>query len=1648
MAIFWCIGLSGLYGQTFIKNFSAATSFVKLGTMMYFAGGDVKQGYGLWKTDGTAEGTVLVKNIAPGQVSYPIANLLVYNNKIYFAGNDSVNGQELWVSDGTADGTSMLKDINQYHTGDNGSQPSQFTICNGMLFFTASTGSGFITLWKTDGTASGTVQLTTQSMSGLAQLTAAGNTLYFTTGNNRSLWRSDGTAAGTKMVKVDDYDVVDHLHAVNDQLIMISAYNYDHPKIRLYKIEPANDAATLLQTYNAVTYGDIDIDNITGAAGSTFFYSIRTVDANDKALDALWTSDGTPGGTHLVKSYAWSSHQSNSYMQNFTFYNNKFYFALTSSFLMYTSDGTDAGTTKISTTPMTPSRLPVFSNQKLFFTGNGGLSSFDGNSVKQETTQPTSPDQLFDVNGTLYFTSANQYSIDLWSNAPMGQMQVTGNYGYLASGGNISFNSKVDSILTTAINIKNIGNKDLILSEVSVSGNSFYVNGKPTQTIQPGKTTTLNLLYDPTKEEQSTGAFVIKNNDSANGLFKVSLNGTAAGTAKNRNNIPAAGLLKAIVFSADSLPKFAISNNSILENAPSNTLIGSFSMGSQATGYQYTLTSGIGDGDNASFNITNGQLKSLRSFDFETKNTFTLRVKATKDTSVFQKNFVIAVTDVQEDLVSPVCGITGQDLAYTLDDVAYTNNRIIAVGAQGKILTSVNDGVDWNLINTGTSESFGNIQMLNDNTGYVLGYYGSMVKTEDGGASWFPIESPDLSYPYLNRFYFYSALVGYWFGDYKLYKTIDGGKSWKKLSFSGSSLSAGWFVDEDNGFICGNGQLLMRTSDGGATWVNVTTPSQGFNIGFSSIAFSNANNGFIGCSNGVILQTKDGGATWTKAGTAPGSYINRMKVYDEKTFYILLGFNGGGVYKTIDGGATWTTELNTANSLLGIGFNAAKNKYCLVGHALGLGSTASQGRCIYLKNGSDPWAVKSSIGGDNYYTENVLDANTVYIFGSGNAKTTDGGITWKKLNVASDTYNAIRASWFTSKDVGYYGNLNYVYKTINGGDTWTQLNVPGYNNNALTIKFINDNVGFVSTYAGIFKTVDAGATWTKPLTLSSLGGVNDICFVDQQTAYAVGFGSNLYKTTDQGSTWTSSTIAGDLFLMSCYFFDSQTGIAGGQKGTLIRTTDGGKTWTNIYTPAILTFYGFTFYDKMHGYATTNNNNSGSSEIYETFDAGLSWSRFLQTGAGIFQTKIAEGAAIAVGDGGTITKYSSVGLPPVNAGYIKGDTVVVSGNTYVYSLPAVSNSYYRWAIQGPASVTYQNNSVNVAWKQGGTYTIQATPYNSCNNGTPRTITVVVQDIPDPVISGPDTVFSKTSNINYTATNHNSSNYTWAVTGGTAVSNNNQTSVNWGNPGAGLVTVVETNTTLNVKKSASKSISILPVPFTLPANNFTVSTTGSSCKGTNNGSISVKAVQKLNYIATLTSPDNSVKTIGFADSLSVTNLVPGNYNICFTITGNNTYQKCFNAVIAEPKDLSVYSTVSVNKQIATLNMSGAEVYYVRVNDSEYQTNGTQIDIPLKRGINHVKVYTDKQCQGVFEKSINLDLVSLYPNPVVDKLTIDLGGNNVPQANVEIRNIFGKLMFSKTFVNNGVLNVDVSSLQSGLYVVNLLLGTTQTDYKIIKK
>ncbi len=138
----------------------------------------------LWLTDGTAEGTRFVSSLprwGPERGGSFEFEMVTAGETVFFMWNDSEHGTELWKSDGTADGTGLVKDI---RPGALGSQPHALTSGGGRLYFVASDGLHGAELWTSDGTEAGTVMVQDiapgAASSNPDELTASCAGLYFT----------------------------------------------------------------------------------------------------------------------------------------------------------------------------------------------------------------------------------------------------------------------------------------------------------------------------------------------------------------------------------------------------------------------------------------------------------------------------------------------------------------------------------------------------------------------------------------------------------------------------------------------------------------------------------------------------------------------------------------------------------------------------------------------------------------------------------------------------------------------------------------------------------------------------------------------------------------------------------------------------------------------------------------------------------------------------------------------------------------------------------------------------------------------------------------------------------------------------------------------------------------------------------------------------------------------------------------------------------------------------------------------------------------------------------------------------------------------------------------------------------------------------
>jgi endoglucanase len=239
------------------------------------------------------------------------------------------------------------------------------------------------------------------------------------------------------------------------------------------------------------------------------------------------------------------------------------------------------------------------------------------------------------------------------------------------------------------------------------------------------------------------------------------------------------------------------------------------------------------------------------------------------------------------------------------------------------------------------------------------------------------------------------------------------------------------------------------------------------------------------------------------------------------------------------------------------------------------------------------------------------------------------------------------------------------------------------------------------------------------------------------------------------------------------------------------------------------------------------------------------------------------------------------------------------------------------------------------------------------------------------------------------------------------------------------------------------------FSLIPENYTITILSETCSSENNGSIQISAAADYNYTVSISSESFSANET-FDNSVSFENLDAGTYSVCFTIAAFPDYEQCFTLVVTEPDDLAVISGRIANSSILKLTMNGGDFYYITLNGEITITEENEIEVQLSNGINELSVKTDKDCQGIYREIFTTDTTpTVFPNPAQSTLFISTVNLNMDLVPVEIYDLSGKLILSKTFeVSDSQIQIDLSNVANGFFILKIATTEKIYNYKIIKQ
>lgn len=237
---------------------------------------------------------------------------------------------------------------------------------------------------------------------------------------------------------------------------------------------------------------------------------------------------------------------------------------------------------------------------------------------------------------------------------------------------------------------------------------------------------------------------------------------------------------------------------------------------------------------------------------------------------------------------------------------------------KGLVFKTTDGGATWTEQKTPVDRNLFKIAFVTPQRGTAVGDFGAIVHTEDGGATWKEILLPeDFKLPdsaldsgvlpndaLLYGLSFADENTGWISGEFgTILRTDDGGRTWKQqVSGIETTLFGIDFADTSTGIAVGIDSVILRTDDGGETWRAVPSPFE--ERSYYEVALSGRYGWIVG-GQGTVLVTSDGGKEWKQFPT-PLSYASEwfrgVTLVGDKGFFV--------------GGAGLIYETNGADAVL------------------------------------------------------------------------------------------------------------------------------------------------------------------------------------------------------------------------------------------------------------------------------------------------------------------------------------------------------------------------------------------------------------------------------------------------------------------------------------------------------------------------------------------------------------------------------------------------------------------------------------------------------------------------------------------------------------------------------------------------------------
>jgi photosystem II stability/assembly factor-like uncharacterized protein len=486
--------------------------------------------------------------------------------------------------------------------------------------------------------------------------------------------------------------------------------------------------------------------------------------------------------------------------------------------------------------------------------------------------------------------------------------------------------------------------------------------------------------------------------------------------------------------------------------------------------------------------------------------------------------------------------------------------------------------------------------------------------------------------------------------------------AWANPTPQGNALWGAAFEDASAGYAVGERGVILRTTDGGATWSDRTRWAD-FPTDLYDAAVLGAGDVLaVGDAPGIYRST-DAGDSFTPVTNPSTSRLHNIHRLDAATLTVVG--DAGAVIRSTDNGATWS-------ALPAPGAFALRDQYW---SSAADGYVCGDARARRTTNAGATWTTLPGVteNGIQVFTDvRFLDPMNGWLFEHFDTfRTTDGGASWFKKNAPFPRPIYQHEALFIDATTRYVITLLEgadIWRTTDDGLSWTLL----YERNATVgyadIDRLPDGaLAVVSGDGDLLRSSDAGATWenfTANPGDDERRDVDRIEFLPGGRAFAGGSGFLWLASEDAGETWAFATPPPQLgSTYEIEFFDDALGFAGGamqpsSPARICRTTDGGASWTShTLSTQFGWVHGIAIVDASTQFAVTYGGD-GNNKAYRTTDGGSTWEP-RGPGLGLERAECVQFLDASTG-------FVGGGAPPFNARVLKttdgGATWALLGST--------------------------------------------------------------------------------------------------------------------------------------------------------------------------------------------------------------------------------------------------------------------------------------------------------------------------------------------------------------------------------------------------